>query len=882
MKNRFKNNSFTRGPRNLVFIAIFMLLSLALLTKLADYTRTVKIMPYSTFLKTVEGGQVQAVHIAGQEVRGILKNGQRFETFVADTPKNLELLREHNVEFSISQPAAQLGFWHMMFLFMILSIPMALYYFLRQSKGGGGGGGSGNIFTMGKSKAKMHSPSNNDINFDAVAGAQDAKQELQDIVDYLKNPEKYRKLGAKIPRGILLVGEPGNGKTLLAKAVAGEANVPFFSITGSDFIEVFVGVGAARVRDMFARARKNSPSIIFIDEIDAIGRQRGTGFGGGHDEREQTLNQLLTEMDGFDTAGAPVIILAATNMPEVLDKALLRPGRFDRRVTVPFPDEKSREEILKIHARSIKLAEDADLALMAKDTAGFSGADLANLINKAALNASKSNSHAVTMQDLRDAHKALINSQDSTSGVSGSTTKVSGQAKMFMPSQVKTTFKDVAGLDEVKEELQDFIDYLKNPEHYKRLGARITRGVLLVGDPGNGKTLLARAVAGEANVPFFNISGSEFVEKFVGVGASRVRELFIQARKHSPSIIFIDEIDAVGGKRNGDGDGGHEERYQTLNQLLTEMDGFDNEHSVIVMAATNRPDTLDKALLRAGRFDRQVNVPYPDLKARKQILELHTKKIKLDDGVDLNKIARGTPGFAAADLANLVNEATLHATKNPEREMVTVDDFEEARDKITLGKESKSKILTEEDKKLTAYHESGHALVRLLMPDVLDPLHKLTIIPRGQALGVTHSLPEREKYTARREEMIATIMSALGGRVAEELVFNIIGTGASNDFEKATELAHKMVRYYGMSDKLGPVIYNDRGQFKYSQKTAELIDQEVKSILEQAYEKTKELLSQNRDMLDKLSLTLLEKETLFASEVYELLGLTPREEFKFS
>ncbi len=456
------------------------------------------------------------------------------------------------------------------------------------------------------------------------------------------------------------------------------------------------------------------------------------------------------------------------------------------------------------------------------------------------------------------------------------------RAKMFMPSTIKETFNSVAGNHESKEELQDVVDFLRYPEKYKRLGAKITRGVLLIGEPGNGKTLLAKAVAGEANCPFFSISGSDFIEVFVGVGAARVRDLFAQARKNAPSIIFIDEIDAVGRHRGSGLGGGHDEREQTLNQLLTEMDGFQTVGgSVIVMAATNRPDVLDKALLRPGRFDRRVEVPYPDLVSREQILRLHSLAIKIDTEVDLSKVARGTPGFTGADLANLINEAAIIASKRTQ-ETVRNADFEEARDKILLGKERKSVILSAEDRNLTAFHEAGHALVALLQPEHSDPLHKITIIPRGSALGLTHYLPEKEKYLRTKEEMLSSIDMAMGGRIAEELVFNKMTTGAYSDFKKATEIARTMVCFYGMSD-LGSVIYSQQnGDYVYSQSVAEKIDKEVQKILDTSYQKTVSLLTTNRDKLDKLALHLLEKETLHSSEVYKLLDITPRVDHKFA
>ena len=456
------------------------------------------------------------------------------------------------------------------------------------------------------------------------------------------------------------------------------------------------------------------------------------------------------------------------------------------------------------------------------------------------------------------------------------------KAKMFMPSQIKVNFNSVAGAAEAKEELADVIDFLRDPEKYKRLGAKLTRGVLLVGEPGNGKTLLAKAVAGEANCPFFSVSGSDFIEVFVGVGAARVRDLFMQARRHSPSIVFIDEIDAVGRQRGTGLGGGHDEREQTLNQLLTEMDGFDTAGtSVIIIGATNRPDVLDKALLRPGRFDRRVHVPYPDLVSRDAILRVHAEGVKIDKNVDLHKIARGTPGFTGADLANLINEAAINASKS-NQSMVAIQDFEEARDKILLGKEMKTILLTEREREVTAFHEAGHALVNLLLPTETDPLHKVTIIPRGKALGVTFSLPDREKHSISKDEMTAKIMIALGGRAAEELVFNRLESGAYSDFVAATDIARAMVCSYGMTHALGPLVYRQEpGENTYSEDTARKIDEEMRSIMESCYKQVVSLLSEHRAKLETLARALLDRETLYAGEIYSMLGITPREEHLF-
>ncbi|MFZ3138895.1 MAG: ATP-dependent zinc metalloprotease FtsH [Thermodesulfovibrionales bacterium] len=454
------------------------------------------------------------------------------------------------------------------------------------------------------------------------------------------------------------------------------------------------------------------------------------------------------------------------------------------------------------------------------------------------------------------------------------------KAKMISEKTVKTTFADVAGIEEAKAEVQEIIDFLKDPQKFQKLGGKIPKGVLLVGAPGTGKTLLARAIAGEAGVPFFSISGSDFVEMFVGVGASRVRDLFDQAKKTSPCIIFIDEIDAVGRHRGAGLGGGHDEREQTLNQLLVEMDGFEANQGVIIIAATNRPDVLDPALLRPGRFDRQVVVPQPDVKGRLEILKVHTKNIPLDEHVNLDEIARGTPGFSGADLENLVNESALLAARKG-KSKVERSDFEFAKDKVLMGVERKSMIISEVEKKNTAYHEAGHTLVAKLTPGT-DPLHKVSIIPRGRALGVTQQLPIDDKYTYSKDYLLKALAILLGGRAAEEIALNHTTTGAGNDLERATELARKMVTEWGMSEKLGPLTFGKKveqiflgreiAQHKdYSEKTAVDIDEEVKRIILDAYGTAKSLLTENQDLLEMLAKELLEKETLDGSEIDALI-----------
>jgi len=460
------------------------------------------------------------------------------------------------------------------------------------------------------------------------------------------------------------------------------------------------------------------------------------------------------------------------------------------------------------------------------------------------------------------------------------------KAKLLASQQKKVTFKDVAGVDEAKEELQEIIEFLREPQKFQKLGGRIPKGVLLMGPPGTGKTLLARAIAGEANVPFFSISGSDFVEMFVGVGASRVRDLFEQGKKNAPCIIFIDEIDAVGRHRGAGLGGGHDEREQTLNQLLVEMDGFESNDGVILIAATNRPDVLDPALLRPGRFDRRVVVSRPDVRGREGILQVHTRKIPLSEEVDLSVLARATPGFSGADLANLVNEAALLAARRNQKFVLMVD-FESSKDKVLMGAERKSMIITDAEKKVTAYHEAGHALLAAILPNT-DPLHKVTIIPRGMALGVTQQLPTEEFHNYTKEQLEARIAVCMGGRIAEDLTFSQISTGAQNDIEQATEMARKMVCEWGMSEALGPLTYGKKEEQiflgkefnrhqDYSEATALKIDAEIKRIVSEQYERANGVITEKRDFLVRIAEALLEHEVLDAEQLKQLLEGKPLE-----
>jgi cell division protease FtsH len=464
------------------------------------------------------------------------------------------------------------------------------------------------------------------------------------------------------------------------------------------------------------------------------------------------------------------------------------------------------------------------------------------------------------------------------------------KAKMLSEDQVKVTFADVAGVDEAKEDVKELVDFLREPDKFQRLGGRIPRGVLMVGQPGTGKTLLAKAIAGEAKVPFFSISGSDFVEMFVGVGATRVRDMFDQAKKQAPCIIFIDEIDAVGRHRGAGVGGGHDEREQTLNQLLVEMDGFEGNDGVIVIAATNRPDVLDPALLRPGRFDRQVVVGLPDIRGREQILKVHMRKVPISEGVVESVIARATPGFSGADLANLVNEAALFAARSG-KQRVTMEEFEKAKDKIMMGAERKSMVMSDKEKLNTAYHEAGHAIVGRIVPEH-DPVYKVSIIPRGRALGVTMFLPEEDRYSHSKQSILSRICSLYGGRIAEEMTLGPDGvtTGASNDIQRATAMAHNMVKKWGLSERLGPLQYDDEQEELFlgrggagggkvlSSETTRMIDEEVRSIIDSCYARAKQILEENREKLEAMKDALLEYETIDSGQIEDIMaGRKPRQ-----
>ncbi len=710
----------------------------------------------------------------------------------------------------------------------------------------------GQIITNNEAKSKLRISRSKkpNITFKDVAGNEEAKEEMQELVDFLKNPQKYADIGASIPKGVLLTGPPGTGKTLLAQALAGETKVPFWVTSGSKFVEMYVGVGAARVRNLFQEARAIAPCIIFIDEIDALGGQRSNVRGNGHNEEsDQALNQLLTEMDGF-SKNTGIIVIGATNRVDVIDSALLRPGRFDRQLKVNKPDVLAREAILKIHAQNKKIAEEIDFKAIAKKTQSFNGAQLQATMNEAALLSARYNKEMITNEEIEQAIDKIITGPSERSSY-----------RITPKDKNVTTFADVAGNEEEKEEMQELIDFLKNPEKYQDIGASIPKGILLQGPPGTGKTLLAKAVAGEADVPYFVTSGSDFVEKYVGVGASRLRALFEEARQNMPCVIFIDEIEVLGGKRHADANGGSQERDQTLNQLLTEMDGFAKTTGIIVIGATNRADMLDSALLRPGRFDRHFTISLPTVEAREKILAVHAKNKKMAAEVNFHQLAKYTIGMSRAQLASVLNEASILTVRNKKTE-ITMVEIEEAIDRVMMGTAKKYTKYEPEEKKMVAYHEAGHAVIVLKLEHA-PKVQKVTIIPRGSAGGYNLMMPDKETLFFSKNRMLAQITTFLGGRAAEELMFDDISNGTYSDFKYATQIATQMVTKLGMSD-LGPVqdsVFSDK----------QAVDAEIKKIVNNSLEKARQIIVENKPLLEKIAHELLEKETINKEDLENLL-----------
>ncbi|MFP5316867.1 MAG: AAA family ATPase [Acidimicrobiia bacterium] len=729
-----------------------------------------------------------------------------------------------------------------------------------------------------RSGARRHREDSVDVTFADVAGQDAAVAELRELTAALAEPERFAALGATAPKGVLLYGPPGCGKTLLARALAGEARASFFSISGSDFVELYQGVGAARVRDLFREARAHAPAIVFVDELDAIGTSRAERGGlATSSEQDQALNQLLAELDGFSSREG-IVVLAASNRPDVLDPALLRPGRFDRTIGLERPGEEARLAILRLHARHRPLAPDADLADVARRAVGLTGADLAGLANEAAFAAARSGRTAVAAADLDAALQRVLEAPARQRRLSLRERSV-GRRFSGGGDDGKVTFADVAGVDDALAELAEVRDCLADPERFRRIGARTPRGVLLSGPPGCGKTLMARAVAGEANAAFFSVSGSEFVSMLAGAGAARVRDLFAEARSMAPAIVFVDEIDAIGGRRSAGSLELNPERDQTLNQLLVELDGFEPDSGVVVMAATNRPDLLDPALTRPGRFDRQVGVTFPDRAGRRAILALHARDKVLGADVDLDGVAAQTQGFSGADLANVLNEAALLAARRGQ-EAADRTAVEDAIDRTLLGVASRGTVLSAEERRMVAVHEAGHALVALALRGPAA-LHKLTIVPQGGTLGHCRLADsgDSDRHLLPRSRLLDDLAIGLGGRAAEQVVLGEPASGASGDLRRVGELARAMVRDLGMSDAVGPLGFPAAGSgdpaWAPSEHTRRLVDAEARALAAEAEERARSILASSRAALERVAEALGERETLAAADVVALAGAVP-------
>jgi cell division protease FtsH len=827
---------------------------------------------FDTFVAAAQAGNVKSVTILDQDdyVTGtyVRANGTqgRYNTPLIQGSQQqvLDLLFQTQVPVTVDQQVGKRVASLAALLLPGLIVVLLLAYVILAHRFGKG------PFKV-SSGARRFAAGESGVTFADVAGQEAAVRDLREIKDFLTDPGRFASLGGAVPRGVLLYGSPGCGKTLLARALAGEAGAAFYSISGSDFVQMYAGVGAARVRDLFEDARANAPAIIFIDELDSIGRTRASaGALAGHGEQEQGLNQILAEMDGFSTT-AGVVVVAATNRPDVLDPALLRPGRFDRTVGLERPDEAARLAIVELHSQGKRLDADVDLAGLAHRAIGLTGADLASVMNEGALIAGRRGAEAIAQSDLDTALVWLLEAPERQRRLSLRERSI---GRRFAHDE-RVTFADVAGADQAVEELADVRDYLADPDRFAAMGARAPRGILLSGPPGCGKTLLARAVAGEANAAFVSVAASEFVEVFAGEGASRVRELFAEARAMAPAIVFVDEIDAVGAHR-GSWAGGQGERDQTLNQILVELDGFSTDTGIIVMAATNRPDLLDSALVRPGRFDRRVALTVPDRAGRRAILSLHARDKPLAPDVDLDVVAGLTRGFSGADLANVLNEAALLAVRGGHGS-VAMSLVEEAVDRAMLGLASRGEALSDDERRTVAYHEAGHALVALALPEAM-PHRKLTIAARGGVLGHCVALDTHDRVVHSRSWLIDHLTVLLGGRAAEELFSGNPISGSAGDLSSAVEIARQMVCDFGMSDVVGPAGRVDSGVNGLpvvSPEAARAIDGEIRRLVADAHERALRLLRAWREALDRVSGALLERETLTGAELASLAGAPP-------
>ena len=865
-KRRLNTPGFWAG----LIVAVLLIAYIQVLAAVRPHPEGARI-DFSRFVALAEAGDIKQARVLDQDayVQGVYqRRGQppvKFNTpYLRSGNRNalVDLMTNNDVPLKIDQQYAKSVLPYLSILLPTLILVTLLGYFIYAQRSGTG------MFSQ-RSGARKAGDDDTTLRFADVAGQDAAIAELRELSDFLTDPGRFAKVGARVPKGVLLYGPPGCGKTRLGQAVAGESGAAFYSISGSDFVEMYVGVGAARVRELFKEARDNAPSIVFIDEIDAVGRKRRSGPAATGEEQSQALNQLLTEMDGF-TRGEGTIVIGATNRPDDLDAALLRPGRFDRTVAVDRPDEAGRAAILALHARGKPVAADIDMTALAQRAIGFTGADLESVVNEAALLAARASKEEISQREFDEALTRILDAPERQRRLSMRDRTI-GQQSL---GNERVTFADVAGIGSALTELQEITDYLRDPARYTSSGARFPRGFLLVGPPGVGKTLLARAVAGEANAAFLSVAATEFVEIYVGEGSGRVRDLFAQARAMAPTIVFIDEIDAIGARRTSGGDG-HREREQTLNQILVELDGFRQREGIIIMAATNRPEILDPALVRAGRFDREITVELPDRTGRRDILQVHVGTKRLAADVDLDAIAGITRGLSGADLASVMNEAALLSVRRGLPE-ITMSTLEMAVERATMGIAG-GHVMSDEERRILAVHEAGHAIVALATDEGRLP-HMVSIIPSGRSLGRAWMIDSHDRLVLSRAAMIDEMAMLLGGRCAEELVFGQASSTASSDIARVGDLALHMVRELGMSDIVGPIGYvmeDDRGsrrETNYSEETSRMIDAEARQLAKEAEERTMAILSARRAALDRLVDALLEAETLDSQQIKRLIG----------
>lgn len=689
--------------------------------------------------------------------------------------------------------------------------------------------------------------------FDDVAGLDDAKISMKDIVNYLKYPEKYQAMGAPAPKGVLMYGGPGNGKTLLARAVAGEVNCSFISMTGSSFIEMYVGTGAARVRKLFATARKQGPCIIFIDEIDALITKRNDG----NSEQNQTVAAFLAEVDGLQDNKYPIVIIGATNRLEAIDRPAIRPGRFDRHIEIKKPTTIDRETLLKINLHKINHDSSINISAIAEMTSGFSGADLTNLVNQAALVAVNDESKYVEMHHVKKAFDTIKDSMMTT-------IDASYQLDIAYPGDITTTFENIAGLSVAKSEVKELVDYLKDSTKYDDMGIKVTKGILFSGAPGNGKTSLARAIAGEANCPFISVTGSSFIEKYVGTGAARVRELFEKARKEAPCIIFIDEIDALLSRRSNDaGVGGDQERNQTVAEFLAQVDGLKHSKKpIIIIGATNRLQALDESAIRPGRFDCKIHISNPSAQDRFEMLQMKLQQVNPGHDVNFDQIAQiahMADGFSGADITHLINESARLAMKNGSS-VIHMSHVEQATENTTSGLEEFDVQLNSDDKSILAFRKAGRVLG--LVVGNKDIVQKVSIRPRINSLGFVRSIPLQESIIHKDAKARTDIRMLLCEHLGEQAITKNENKGQSTDFAQARKLAYSMIQTYGIPDKYA----------RNAQQQLKTTEEVLSDIMNEEYKQAETIIKNHSKDLKKVADALLDKETLSGQDIYMILG----------